>query len=264
MNGLSLALGIDMARGYVKPAHPSEHVNAAGKAVRRFLSEEIPTLTPEVRSAVDVIGNFRAAHLFPLNTFYMTLKNRSLRVTPAAIPSMRLKRFESIARKLIKQESMKLTQMQDIGGCRVVLPAMEDVYAVRDLYVKSAPLVHELAGKEFEKDYIVEPKASGYRSVHLKYKFNGREKSADYDGLRVEMQLRTALQHQWATAVEAAETFTRTPLKASEGAPNWLRFFALMGTVFAMREGSPVVPGTPESEDEVRSEIRALNNSHYI
>lgn len=251
-----------MAVGYANPEHTPAQVNAAGEVVRKLRDGDVSM--QEVDAAFDVINNFRAAHQFPLNTFYMTLKNRAGKVNSRAIVSSRIKRTPSIVQKLWDRDTMNLTQMQDIGGCRAVLPSMKEVYDLRDQYVKKAPLVHPLAGKAFEKDYMIEPQATGYRSLHLKYRYHGVGTSAPYDGLRIEMQLRTELQHQWATAVEAAGTFTNEPLKSNKGKKHWLRFFALMGSVFALRENSPPVPETHDSLDAICAEVRRLNQEHYI
>ena len=44
---------------------------------------------------------------------------------------------------------------------------------------------------------------------------------------KVELQLRTRLQHAWATANEIVGTFRREELKSGEGGPDWLRYFVL-------------------------------------
>ena len=76
-----------------------------------------------------------------------------------------------------------------------------------------------------------------------------------YNGLKIEMQLRTQVQHVWATAVETVGTFVQQALKSSQGEEEWLRFFALMGSAFAIRENTPIVPGTPDSLADLRREI---------
>ena len=73
------------------------------------------------------------------------------------------------------------------------------------------------------------------------------------------MQIRSPLQHVWATAVETVGTFLQQALKSSEGEEKWLRFFALMGSVFALREGRPTVPGTPTSAETLAQEIKDLS-----
>jgi hypothetical protein len=160
----------------------------------------------------------------------MTLKNRASRVLGGGKPltAQRIKRLESILIKLREKSSMKLSQMQDIGGCRVILPSLDHVYALRDIYA-SDQLVHEALNP---KDYIAEPNPdSGYRSLHLKFRFaSDRESSQPWVGLKIEMQIRTALQHQWATAVETAGTMKDQALKSKRGDPEWLRFFKLVSS----------------------------------
>ncbi len=39
------------------------------------------------------------------------------------------------------------------------------------------------------------------------------------------MQIRTAVQHSWATAVEVVGAFTAQSLKSSQGNEKWLDFF---------------------------------------
>jgi ppGpp synthetase/RelA/SpoT-type nucleotidyltranferase len=74
-------------------------------------------------------------------------------------------------------------------------------------------------------DYILSPKNSGYRSVHLLYKYNSDKKAPSiYNGLFIEVKIRSRLQHAWATAVETVVTFLQQALKSSQGEEEWLRF----------------------------------------
>ena len=105
-------------------------------------------------------------------------------------------------------------------------------------------------------DYISSPQRSGYRGIHLIYRFTTTTLS-ECNGLKIEVQLRSPLQHAWATAVETVGTFTRHALKSSQGPEDWLRFFQVMGTVVAVREGTASVPNTPADQDELINELRA-------
>ena len=58
--------------------------------------------------------------------------------------------------------------------------------------------------------------------------------------MRVEIQIRTKLQHDWATAVETAELISNSSLKASQGDQSWLDFFKLVSAIFSLRENQPV------------------------
>lgn len=71
------------------------------------------------------------------------------------------------------------------------------------------------------------------------------------------MQIRSQLQHAWATAVETVGTFIRQALKSSQGEADWLRFFTLMGTALAIREDTPRVPNTPDDDRELKLELQA-------
>ena len=53
-------------------------------------------------------------------------------------------------------------------------------------------------------------------------------------------------------------------LKSSQGEHRWLRFFALMGTAMAIREGTPAVPDTPTDRKELVKELRKLSNELQV
>jgi len=209
--------------------------------------------TGEVNHAVNVVGNWRAAHAFPLNTFQMGLRRTAQKVLPGALIAQRLKRLPTMLEKLRRMPKTTLTRFQDIGGCRAVLTTLGQVLQVQASYRRSR-MKHKLVR---ERDYISAPRASGYRCIHLVYRYVGRDGSA-YDGLQVEMQLRTRLQHAWATAVETVGTLLDQSLKSSEGSADWLRFFALVGSAFAFVERTPPVPGTPAEPEALAGEIDAL------
>ena len=111
-----------------------------------------------------------------------------------------------------------------------------------------------------KKDYITNPKSDGYRSIHVIHKYQSPvERRQVYNGLRIEIQLRSKLQHAWATAVETVSTFTSQSLKTNAGSDSWKRFFALMGSAIALKEGCPIVPGTPSDPNELAKELRILS-----
>ena len=141
--------------------------------------------------------------------------------------------------------------MQDIGGCRAVAPSVSKVRALARSYQESR-IKHSLVDSD---DYIQKPKRSGYRGIHLIYQYYSSRKET-YNGLKIEIQIRSALQHAWATAVETVGTFIQQALKSSHGEADWLRFFALMGTAIALRESTTPVPDTPTTERVLRKEIR--------
>ncbi len=149
---------------------------------------------------------------------------------------------------------MRLTQMQDIAGCRAIFLRLSSVYKLALIY-KAADFDHKFRN---EKDYISQPKPDGYRSVHLVYEYAGTDNTVEYTGLRVEVQIRTQMQHSWATAVEAVGIFTCQALKSNQGDEDWLRFFALMSSAIAAIEKTACVPNTPTSKNTLADQIEFL------
>jgi hypothetical protein len=81
----------------------------------------------------------------------------------------------------------------------------------------------------------------------LVYSYEGDK--ADYMNMKVEIQVRSELQHAWATAVEILSLRHDMNLKASEGDKTILRYMELVAALFALKEGTPpgdYVPGTGE------------------
>ena len=233
---------------WVTPQYSRGEVDRAGELLNMNWEDIEPD---DYLHALEVINNWRSSHSRPLYTFRFGVRRHTERVDDNALVAQRIKRLSSIRLKLRLSPNMKLSQMQDIGGCRAVV---EDVKKVRKLVERyqTSDIKHKLLGQD---DYIKEPKGSGYRSVHLIYKFFS-DKKATHNGLRIELQFRSQLQHAWATAVETVGTFTKQALKSSQGEGDWLRFFALMGTALAERENCPPVPGTPSNGSELKSELR--------
>lgn len=150
--------------------------------------------------------------------------------------SQRLKRFPSIVDKLRHNPQMGLDGMQDIGGVRLVFHSIPELTKAKELLsnnqLEGLSLVHE------PYDYVTNPKQSGYRSIHFVYKYTSDNE--EYDGTKVELQIRTRIQHDWATAVETAELISKSALKASSGDIVWQDFFKLVSAIFAIKESQTV------------------------
>ncbi len=128
---------------------------------------------------------FRASFL----PAYQAVAQR-IRDTAGMNPSGRPEKTpESIIAKLCRERT-QLSRMQDIAGCRVVVPTkarQEEVLgALRDLFPDRR-----------EMDRRAEPRY-GYRAVHLIVREQGRP---------VEIQLRTRLQDLWANVVEGTSVY---------------------------------------------------------
>ena len=188
--------------------------------------------------AAGVLSYWRAIHSYPINTFQATLRNKLKKIDEQALVAQRLKRFSSIIQKLQRFQDMDLSRMQDIGGLRAVVRGMRELQSLHTNYKKTR-FLHTLI-KEY--DYISTPKESGYRSIHLVYRYSN-PCAPVYNGLRIELQLRTRKQHAWATAVETMGIFLDNALKSSVGPEDWLNFFSLTSSGFAHLEKQNLVPG---------------------
>lgn len=219
---------------FVIPKFSKSQVNRAGEilvAPNQFTDEQ------QAWAAI-VLANWRACHGYPMNTFQATLRLKLKGVDGSAIVAQRLKRAPSIILKLQRFEGMQLARMQDIGGLRAVLGSIARVRKLETLY-RTANFKHELASS---KNYIDEPKPDGYRGVHLIYKYKN-DGAAAFNGLSLELQFRTSLQHAWATAVETMGTFLGQALKSGQGEGQWRDFFTVAGAALAVVEKTAPVPG---------------------
>lgn len=190
----------------------------------------------QIIEAENVLTYWRTIHAYSINTFQATLRDKIKRIGISnAIVAQRLKRSVSIVSKLQRFDSMKLATMQDIAGIRAIVKNIMEVRQVEKSY-RQSKFLHVLKG---EKDYILEPANSGYRGVHLIFQFNSLKK-LESDGLKIELQIRTKLQHTWATAVETMGTFLEFSLKSSQGPKEWLEFFSLVSAGFAILENCPI------------------------
>ena len=184
------------------PKYTKSEINKAGKIIAD------PFSTPKEREeALVILNNWRAAHAYPLQVICSNLRQKN----PNAIVVQRLKRLESITGKIQRFPEMQLYKMQDLGGCRVIVDTIEQVYNAINRY-KFSRIRHIL---KREYDYIANPKESGYRSYHMVYQFHSESKDTYNKNMFIEIQFRTKLQHMWATAVEMMGIYTKSNLKSS-------------------------------------------------
>ncbi len=243
-NGLTGAWFGAMTTAVTK--YTAGQIDRAGKV----LSSSIAT-KEQIDDAIAVMDGWRIAHGHPLEIALKALQVRATDVNPNATIGTRLKREESIRAKLIREPTMKLSKMQDIGGCRVILRNMNEVDQLVSLYANDPGIS--------VTDYVQNPRVSGYRGKHIIWKFEGED--ADSRPMRIEIQVRTELQHSWATAVEVCSTFTDQNLKSDHPQVSdnrWVRFFALMGSVMAIAEGGGLVKDTPSEKAKLLAELKNL------
>jgi len=116
----------------------------------------------------------------------------------------RIKATESIAEKLDRL-GIPLTaenarkHLTDIAGIRIICPYAKDIYFLADL-IRDMPDGNILS----EKDYVTNPKPSGYRSYHIIMEVSIYH-SGKTETLPVEIQIRTEAMNFWATLEHQAK-----------------------------------------------------------
>ena len=148
----------------------------------------------------------------------------------------------SIIEKL-RRETIRLSQMQDIAGCRVVVPNMQVQDQVAERLKSALP-------KAVVVDRRKQP-SFGYRAVHV---------IATAGNKMVEVQVRTELQHFWAQSSEKLSDSLGAAIKYGGGDPiaqrmlsHWSRLLAVVEDV----ELHPSAPGlTPSFFSEARQAFR--------
>lgn len=228
------------------PKYSKSEINKAGSIIADSSSSK-----EDRDNALIILNNWRAAHAYPLQVICSNLR----RCNSNAIVVQRLKRLDSIIGKIERFPDMSLYRMQDLGGSRVIVDTIDQVYEAVNKY-KNSRIRHIL---KREYDYIQNPKNSGYRSYHMVYQFHSDKKETYNKNMLIEIQFRTKLQHIWATAVEMMGIYTKSNLKSSQGDKYVLRFFVLVSSVFAKMENMTICPNTTDDYNILIDEIRNID-----
>ncbi len=157
---------------WIKREYSKSEIDRAGTILVPWWKNEAPE-TEKLGRLYRIIQNWRTSHAMPLLTFRMSLEKRAKRLEPKAIVAQRLKRFSSAMNKLAREPQMKLSQMQDLGGCRAIVSDIKCVERLYSMYRESEALFNS-EGKLKCYDYIRSPKIDGYRGIHVVGRYNAR------------------------------------------------------------------------------------------
>lgn len=228
--------------GYRDPLKPEpgetfskRQVDRAGNVLRAFFtwdpaSGEALDYPGDVSRAFAAVGWWRARHGRPLskvarNLRYHVQKENAL-VNGGVDVTQRLKRTVTIGEKLSREPTMDVTQMQDIGGVRASVPSLDHLHAL-SRRLKKSWTIHRT------RDYIANPKPSGYRALHHIVR---------RDGCLIEVQLRTTLQEAWANQVEEDGKATGVAFKFGHGSDAIHAYYGLVSKAFALVDDGHPVP----------------------
>lgn len=197
-------------------------IDNAGIVLRNWWLGPDPELEGEVAEAFHLVWNFRRTFRSPLQKVTVGIRQFVQRESSAVIVGQRLKRVPTIIDKLVRLQKMKVTRMEDIGGCRAILPGGKpEIEGVLRRMEKNRWTI-----KRF-RDYIADPKETGYRAIHVVVQRDERP---------IEVQLRTPNQHRWAANVERAGAMIGFDLKDGVGPDDLVEFFRLLGDALAFQD----------------------------
>jgi ppGpp synthetase/RelA/SpoT-type nucleotidyltranferase len=205
-------------------------VNRAGQLLRRFYAQPAVEKGEDAFTGFDVdelvdamiaVTWWRSLHARPLSRVAANLRYH-VAAEDAAVEgridvTQRLKRRPTIFNKLEREPTMELTQMWDIGGVRARVPSLGHLQAVSRRLKKTWTIVRT-------KDYIDEPRSSGYRAVHHIVRRDRR---------LIEVQLRTVLQDAWANQVEEDSRRLATGYKFGGGGEEVHDYYRIVSEAFA-------------------------------
>lgn len=167
----------------------------------KFMSDDFIDFLQQNRLPYDtMMAYYRCAGMEIETKFRVLNEQFSLQYdrNPIETIKTRMKSMESILRK-VRVKDIPLTfesleeNIRDIAGVRVICSFQDDIYMLADCLLQQddVTLIER-------KDYIKEPKPSGYRSLHLIVEipiFLQNEKRP----MKVEVQLRTIAMDFWAS-----------------------------------------------------------------
>lgn len=223
-------------------------VNRAGKLLldlrermQRDGAEQVITDSdePQLEAAWEALTWWRSLYGRPLSSVAANLRyhidREDGRIEGHIEVTQRLKRLDTLIGKL-EREPGNVTQMHDIGGVRALLPSLGHVHAVSRRLRKTWTIIKV-------RDYIAEPKKSGYRALHLIVQRQGRP---------IEVQLRTIAQDAWANLVEDHGRETGVGLKFGSGDTDVRAKFAIISEILASLDQGEL------SVEELRAAMKSV------
>lgn len=207
------------------PGGSKSRVNKSGENIKAGAA------TPEDYA---VFESWRSAHRQVLNTFQAYFRIAVKRnFQENFIIAQRHKRKSTIINKLSRHPKMMLSRMDDIAGCRLIFDDNASLNRFRS-QMHNNHFKHVLRNTPEKYDYIAKPKGSGYRGIHDVYEYKTTSAATrGSNGLYIEIQYRTKIQHAWATAVEVVGHVFESQPKFEIGDARYHEAMALASEILA-------------------------------
>lgn len=200
-------------------------------------NKEINKLGVRIGNAKDItqedlsqLQEYRKSFQEPLARVFSCILKEARKIDKKAIVTYRIKRIDTIIEKVKRfrnnpNGSMQLSRMWDIAGCRCIL----DTSDTNKLYELLQRIQLEYPDNVKINDYVLSPKESGYRSIHIYVQDEKTQK-------RIEIQLRNKNQHNWATLVEILDLLYEQTNKEQGAYGKFGKFLLLYSKASALNE----------------------------
>lgn len=171
----------------------------------RRLGDRIRKNPYNVSSAdLEMLQDLRVTFKAPLAIIFKEIERMAINVDKDCICTYRVKRIESIISKLVRLPQMQLQRAEDIAGMRCIMTKEANVYKLLEHLKKNeSKLPFEIKNIH---NYVETPKETGYKSIHVNVQLEN-------DSRRIEIQIRSIQQHNWATLVEITDQIFGSKLK---------------------------------------------------
>ncbi|AWA31093.1 (p)ppGpp synthetase [Flavobacterium magnum] len=209
-----------------------------------------------------IVDEWREAHRAVLNTFQAILRTRTKGSN--IIVAQRHKRRNTIIDKLFRFPDMELSRMDDVAGCRLIFSNTHELYEFRNK-LHTARFAHKRRNDIDKYDYIKRPKRSGYRGIHDVYSYNVRSNvGKGLQGLLIEIQFRTLIQHAWATTVEIIGIITENQPKFERGDKRYERAMILASEILARAFENETGPCPQIGDKDLVDEFISLDSELHL
>lgn len=158
---------------------------------RRLRDSETPSTED-----IALLQKYRISYKESVKTIFEIVCREAQSINSEAICSFRIKRIDSIIRKLQRLKGyLELKSMRDIAGCRCIMQSDSEVFKLMKALKRTSLILAQEPNIYIGKN----KKVSGYQSIHMYVSL------PEYPKQYVEIQIRSIIHHDWATFVETID-----------------------------------------------------------
>ena len=186
-------------------------VKKLGKRIRQSQRDGISI----AKNDIELLQEYRTSFKQDISVVFEEVAKISKDIRRDSLTAFRIKRIESILSKIRRQPTMSLDNMGDIAGCRIIVHSKAAFSLIKNK-------ICDLYDVTNVKDYVKAPKKDGYKGYHFYIK------SPINKDRQVEIQLRHARNHKWASLVEIIDIVYNLKLKEGEKHEDFENFLYLL------------------------------------